>query len=112
VKTPEGKIKDAVKAFLKERKVQSLTSPMSDAVGFYWMPVPSGMGNPSLDFVICYRGHFIAFETKAFGGKPMPRQRMLMDMVRQGGGISDHADSIESAVGYLKATFDYLDNYK
>lgn len=85
MRTPEGKVKDAVKKFLHSRKVQSLTHPIEGAVGFYWMPVPSGMGSSFLDFVIVYRGFFIAFETKSPGGKPTARQRLIMEMLEQAG---------------------------
>ena len=54
--TPEGRIKDAVKKYLT-------------ALGAYWyMPVSNGMGRVGCpDFLICYKGRFIACETKAPG---------------------------------------------
>ena len=60
--TPEGKVKAAIKAVLKR-------------VGaYYHMPVQNGMGAPSLDFVCCYKGRFVAIEAKAPGEKPTKRQ--------------------------------------
>jgi len=62
MKTPEGKLKDQIKAFLKERGA------------YYYMPVPSGYSTPTVDFVGCYHGFFFAIEAKAPGQKPTSRQ--------------------------------------
>ena len=86
MRTPEGKVKDKVKEFLHSRKVQSLTHPIEDAVGFYWMPVVGGMGSPFLDIVGCYKGKFFAIETKAFGQQPTSRQRVIFSLVEKAGG--------------------------
>lgn len=68
--TPEGKIKAKVKRLFK-------------AYGaYYHMPVQNGMGEPTLDFVACLRGYFIAVETKANGQKPTPRQQITMSNMR------------------------------
>lgn len=61
--TPEGKVKQAVTRLLSKYK------------GIYfWMPVQTGYGSRSLDFLGCYRGRFFAVETKAPGKKPTPLQ--------------------------------------
>lgn len=54
--TPEGKVKLAVKAVLKE-------------LGAWWyMPVQNGMGVVGVpDFIACLTGRFVAIETKAPG---------------------------------------------
>lgn len=60
--TPEGKVKEAVKALLKE-------------YGAYkHMPVQNGMGEPALDFHVCHQGFYATIETKALGEHPTPRQ--------------------------------------
>lgn len=64
--TPEGKVKEKVKRLLKKYGA------------YYHMPVMNGMGAPTLDFVCCYHGFFIAIETKAPGKKPTPRQLLTM----------------------------------
>ncbi len=76
-RTPEGKIKDAVRAILAEFEA----SP-HDVDGFHvghlyqhW-PVPSGFGASTLDCLVGYCGMFIAIETKAPGKKPTPRQKL------------------------------------
>lgn len=66
MKTPEGKLKDQVKAFLKERGA------------YYHMPVQTGYGVPTLDFIGCCMGRFFAIETKAPGKKPTARQNLTI----------------------------------
>lgn len=71
--TPEGKVKEKVKAVFKRHGV------------YYHMPVQNGMGDSTLDFVACCNGRFIAVETKAPGKKPTPRQEVVMDKMRKSG---------------------------
>jgi hypothetical protein len=72
--TPEGKVKRKVSALLK-----------SYSGLFYTMPVPSGFGESTLDYLGCYRGLFFAVETKAPGGKPTPRQETTIATMRAAG---------------------------
>ncbi len=54
--TPEGKVKRKVKEYL-----QSIGA-------WYYMPVSNGMGRVGCpDILVCYKGLFMAFETKAPG---------------------------------------------
>tara|TARA_R110002073_G_scaffold7268_5_gene41572 strand:- start:397 stop:708 length:312 start_codon:yes stop_codon:yes gene_type:complete len=54
--TPEGKVKKKVKEYL-----QSIGA-------WYYMPVSNGMGRSGCpDILVCYKGLFMAFETKAPG---------------------------------------------
>lgn len=71
--TPEGRVKEAVKKLLKRYGA------------YYHMPVLSGMGKPTLDFVGCHNGYFLAIETKAEGGKPTPRQEITIAEMRAAG---------------------------
>lgn len=108
MRTPEGKVKDKVKEFLHSRKVQSLTHPIEGAVGFYWMPVPNGMGAPFLDFVICYKGQFVAAETKAtLATRPTPRQCLILQMVGDARGCTAWGDT--HIVSQLESIFNALD---
>ena len=54
--TPEGKVKKKCKEYLKE-------------IGaWYYMPVSNGMGRVGCpDILVCHKGLFMAFETKAPG---------------------------------------------
>lgn len=108
MKTEEGKVKDKVKAFLHSRKVQSLTHPIPDAVGFYWMPVPSGRGASFLDFVICYRGRFVAVETKVADKAPTARQQFIIDMSNASGGFVVWGED-KFVTSYLTQLFDLID---
>jgi hypothetical protein len=72
--TPEGKVKEQVKALLRKYKA-------------YWhMPVQNGMGSPALDFHVCHRGEYLGIETKAEGKKPTPRQVLTMKEIQAAGG--------------------------
>lgn len=66
MRTPEGTVKDKVKAVLKKH-------------GAWWhMAVVNGMGEPTLDFTVCLNGWAIFIEAKAPGKKPTPRQRVTI----------------------------------
>jgi hypothetical protein len=73
--TPEGKIKKLVSAAL--RQVPGL---------WYTMPVPSGYGESTLDYIGCYKGQFFAIETKKPGGKPTARQLQTIQAMERSGG--------------------------
>lgn len=54
---------------------------------YIFMPVQSGFGSTTLDFLGCIAGKFIAIETKADGTKKLtPRQIATMDFIRLAGG--------------------------
>jgi hypothetical protein len=57
--TPEGKVKAKVNKVLKTLGADC----------WRFMPVQTGYGAPALDYLLCYKGRFIAIETKAPGGK-------------------------------------------
>ena len=95
MKTEEGKLKDKVKAFLKERGA------------YYHMPVPSGYGMQTLDFVGCYRGMFFGVETKAPGKKPTPRQEYTMNEMRKAGAWVVWGDNAPNLTALLATQFDY-----
>lgn len=73
--TPEGRVKAKVKALLKSYGA------------YYHMPVQNGMGKPSLDFVCCHKGRFLAIETKTEKGKLTTRQQVTMDEMQKAGAI-------------------------
>jgi hypothetical protein len=94
--TPEGKVKAQVKKILAD---------YGDELDQFWC-VQNGMGSPALDCIVCYRGHHIEIETKAFGKKPTPRQEITIAKKRKAGA---KVFVIDGEVGYqeLKA---YLDS--
>jgi len=64
--TPEGKVKQKVTKLLKQYGC------------WYWMPVVSGYGAATLDYLAATDGRMFGIETKAPGKKPTPRQRATM----------------------------------
>src|SRR5579859_5611707 len=99
--TPEGKVKAAVKKVLK---------PYVDR-GVIWfdMPVPGGYGKPTLDFLLCVLGTFVAIETKAPGNKPTPRQEITISQIERAGGVVFVIDDV-NATGPLAEFFKRIVN--
>ncbi len=92
--TPEGKTKAAINRALA--KFKSL---------YKFMPVPSGYGPSSLDYIVCFRGRFISIEAKAPGKKPTPRQAMTMDKMEQAGAtvfVIDNTDQLGPLIEALE----------
>lgn len=73
--TPEAKVKAKVKKCLTE-------------IGAYYaMPATGGYGlSGTPDFLICYRGAFVAIECKANGNKPTALQEAALQRIRDAGG--------------------------
>jgi hypothetical protein len=84
--TPEGKVKDEIKKWLRQH----------DA--YFFMPIQTGYGAATLDFLICHRGRFIGLETKAPGKKASPRQLLVMNAIIEAGGEAYCADSLDSFI--------------
>lgn len=75
--TPEGKVKQKITALLR-------------ATPGVWfdMPVPSGYGKSTLDYLGCLRGKFFAIEAKRPGGEPTERQRRMLAEIESAGGTT------------------------
>lgn len=56
--TPEGKVKKKISKLLEQYKA------------YYFMPVQTGYGKKTVDYLVCYKGHFIGIEAKAPGKTP------------------------------------------
>lgn len=94
--TPESKVKDKIKAICKERGA------------YYAMPVMGGMAsNGTPDFLICYKGCFIAIEAKAGKGKTTALQNVRLGEIRKAGGSPLVVN--ESNVSDLTNVFDAID---
>lgn len=83
-KTPEGIVKDAVKAFL------------SHIDAFWFMPSQNGRGDRTVDFIGVWRGASIAVETKKPGNDATDKQKYFLNNWRSRGGWAFLADSIEN----------------
>jgi hypothetical protein len=74
--TPEGAVKKRIREVLK-----------ADADVWFTMPVPSGLGESTLDFLCAVRWKsvaiFFAIEAKAPKKKPTPRQQLMIDALRE-----------------------------
>jgi hypothetical protein len=104
--TPEGRTKAKVKARI------AAAWPYS----YRFCPVQNGMGSPSVDFLYCINGLFVAIETKRDTGdlyidsntqwdKATPRQRETLAQIATAGGIAlvvDSDSSLEAAIDDIK----------
>lgn len=84
--TPEGRVKAQVRKLLAEFGV------------WYYQPVQNGMGQVGIpDFICCYRGVFIAIETKAPGKiKDLTaNQRRVLDQIQANDGYALVVDDPE-----------------
>lgn len=75
--TPEGKVKQKVSAILK-----------ATPGVYYFMPVPSGYGESTVDYIGCYLGRFFGIETKKPGAKPTDRQKQILAAIQRAGGAT------------------------
>lgn len=71
--TPEGKVKAKIKRILNREEV------------YYFMPVQTGYGMPSLDFLCFHLGTGFAIEAKALGKKPTKRQEAIIHEIQFSG---------------------------
>ena len=76
--TPEGRIKN---------KIKELLDNYGEDV-YRYMPVPSGYGVTTIDYLGCIRGVFFGVEAKRPKGKPTTRQEGVLDDIRQAGGMA------------------------
>lgn len=86
--TPEGKVKKEVKKVLNRYYIS------------FHCPVQAGFGTPSLDFIGCHCGRYLAIETKAPGKKPTPRQVNTAKEITRCGGKVFVIDSTENTDTY------------
>lgn len=81
--TPEGRVKKAVNKALDRFK------------HYRFMPVPTGYGKKTLDYLVCIGGLFVAIETKAPGKKPTAQQELAIKEITDAGGVVFVIDSEE-----------------
>lgn len=72
--TPEAKVKRRVSQLLKAAKEV-----------YYFMPVQTGYGSPTLDYLGSSRGRAFAIETKAPGKSPTTRQKVIIKEMERAG---------------------------
>ena len=84
--TPEGKVKEACKRYLK------------GLGAWYFMPVSNGMGQVGIpDIICCYKGLFIAIETKAPGKRAntTPNQDRVIEAIQKADGWAVVVDNVD-----------------
>lgn len=95
----EKKVKEAIKTLLKSKG------------GYYHMSVPVGYGAPTVDFLVCYKGVFIAIEAKRPGAKVSTfRQQQILTAVAEAGGIAIVESDVECSA--LRNAIAFIDNMK
>lgn len=83
--TPEGRVKKQVKTYL------------ASIGAWHYMPVSNGMGRVGCpDILVCYKGLFYAFETKAPGKikNVTPNQQREIDWINKTGGRAHVVDDV------------------
>jgi hypothetical protein len=92
--TPEGKVKKKVKEYLV-------------SIGaWYYMPVSNGMGRSGCpDILVCYKGRFMAFETKAPGKlkNTTPNQDREIAGINAAEGLAIVVDDVEQVKEVIDA---------
>jgi hypothetical protein len=91
-KTPEGKVKDAVKKELSARGI------------WYFMPAANGFGKVGIpDIICCYGGKFLAIETKAPGKRnnTTPNQDARINEIRAAKGWALVVDDVQQVKEFL-----------
>ena len=90
--TPEGKVKNAHKAYFKAQG------------WYYFFPVQMGLGASTLDCLLCIKGRFIAIEFKREDrmAYPTPRQAQVIKAINKAGGIAFTTNSLERTKQYLQ----------
>jgi hypothetical protein len=75
--TPEGKVKEVVKKFLKEKGI------------YYIMPATGGYGSSGApDIVVCHKGKFYGLEVKSGVNKPTALQMDNLNRIEKNGGYA------------------------
>lgn len=78
-RTKEGAVKAQIKKVL-----ESFGSDL-----YYCMPIGTGYGNSGVpDFIVCYKGYFLAIEAKAGKGTTTALQKHHLAMINQAGGAT------------------------
>jgi hypothetical protein len=96
--TPEAKVKDACKKYLK-------------SIGaWFFMPVSNGMGQVGIpDIICCYRGLFVAIETKAPGKRAntTPNQDRVLEAIQSADGWAIVVDNVDQLRDFIVAINSY-----
>lgn len=98
--TPEAAVKKLVK-----KALDALPCPH-----YRFLPVQTGFGAKTLDFLISVAGRFVAIETKAPGKKPTPLQEFTIEQIKAAGGlvfVVDGKERLDEAMVVLRKLCGY-----
>ena len=102
--TPEGRVKQRIKKLLEELNI------------YYHMPVQNGMGMPTLDFICCVMGRYVAIEAKQFGETVTLMQARTTKQIRDRGGVvlvvAGTGEPLEILRGNLQEIIDFETSVK
>jgi hypothetical protein len=91
-KTPEGKVKEKLDEYL-------------DSLGedcWYFKPMTFGYGRSGImDYIVCYKGFFLAPETKKKGGKSESWQEREQLAVNKAGGSAGRVTDVETVKNWV-----------
>lgn len=90
MRTPEGQVKHELRQYLDKMGI------------YYFMPVQTGYGKSTLDFLCCVRGRFVGIETKAEGKQPTARQRRVTLEIMNAGGVTFWGDNAAKLIKNLE----------
>jgi hypothetical protein len=108
----EAGVKEDIKQWLIAHRIYDTKTIKTGANprGFFWMPVPSGMGISGVsDFLICFGGRLVAPEVKAENrpAKPSPDQKIFIGNVIVVGGLGFTVNSLKMFVDIWVKEVDY-----
>jgi hypothetical protein len=90
--TPEGRVKAAIKKYLVAKGA------------WFCCPATGGYGSSGTpDFLVCYKGRFIAIEAKRPGGKPTTLQTDAINAINRCGGTAFVCDDVSALDNIFRA---------
>jgi hypothetical protein len=84
MKTPEGRVKDEIRKWLKEQGA------------YVFSPVQTGLGSRTLDLLVCWHGRFVGIEVKRPGKVATRLQAQIITNIQDAGGEAFCVDSLEA----------------
>lgn len=92
------------KVYEKEKDLKKDTKALLKSVGAkYFMPVPTGFSEGAVDFLVCYKGTFLAIETKVHPRRATALQLHFLNEIREAGGRAVLAYDLEEVHRALQA---------
>ncbi len=102
--TPEGKVKEKIRQYLKARGDCYSFTPIGSAFGKAGVP----------DRVVCWQGKFVGIEVKAPGklNTQTPLQKKAQKEIEAAGGVYLLVDSVEAVKAWFgdDSLMDYIEN--